>query len=98
MPSGERIRFGSNVNFLFESHDLSCASPATISRMGIIFLSNEDVNIKSLVISWLEEQDEDNRLTLQMFIDDHFYKALDWVLKQNDFVLETSVVGTVKTA
>jgi len=32
MPSGERIQFGPNVNFLFETHDLSCASPATISR------------------------------------------------------------------
>ena len=38
MPSGERIQFGPNVNFLFETHDLSCASPATISRMGMIFL------------------------------------------------------------
>ncbi|MEJ1281076.1 hypothetical protein NN561_012023 [Cricetulus griseus] len=39
MPSGERIQFGPNVNFVFETHDLSCASPATISRMGMIFLS-----------------------------------------------------------
>lgn len=38
LPSGERIQFGPNVNFLFESHDLSCASPATISRMGMIFV------------------------------------------------------------
>lgn len=38
MPSGERIQFGPNVNFLFETHDLSCASPATVSRMGMIFL------------------------------------------------------------
>lgn len=38
MPSGERIQFGPNVNFLFETHDLSCASPATISRMGMIFM------------------------------------------------------------
>ena len=38
MPSGERIQFGPNVNFLFETHDLSCDSPATISRMGMIFL------------------------------------------------------------
>ena len=38
LPSGERIQFGPNVNFLFESHDLSCASPATISRMGMIFM------------------------------------------------------------
>ena len=38
MPSGERIQFGPNVNFVFETHDLTSASPATISRMGMIFL------------------------------------------------------------
>lgn len=34
LPTGERIHFRPNVNFLFETDDLSCASPATISRMG----------------------------------------------------------------
>ncbi|VDP10849.1 unnamed protein product [Soboliphyme baturini] len=38
LPSGERIQFGSNVNFLFECDSLIHASPATISRMGMIFL------------------------------------------------------------
>ena len=38
LPSGWRIQFGPNVNFIFETHDLSYASPATISRMGMIFL------------------------------------------------------------
>lgn len=38
LPSGERLRFPSNVNFLFETSDLSAASPATISRMGMVFL------------------------------------------------------------
>ena len=38
MPSGERIQFGPNVNFIFETHDLKFASPATVSRMGMIFL------------------------------------------------------------
>jgi dynein heavy chain 2 len=46
MPNGERIQFGPNVNFLFETHNLACASPATISRMGMIFLSEEDLDIK----------------------------------------------------
>ena len=32
LPSGWRIQFGPNVNFIFETHDLSFASPATISR------------------------------------------------------------------
>ena len=53
MPSGERIQFGPNVNFLFETHDLSCASPATISRMGMIFLRCE-TSLFSLVIVHLD--------------------------------------------
>ena len=36
--------FGPNINFLFETHDLQFASPATISRMGMIFLSEKDVD------------------------------------------------------
>lgn len=38
LPSGWRIQFGSNINFIFETHSLRHASPATVSRMGIILL------------------------------------------------------------
>ncbi|XP_064157010.1 dynein cytoplasmic 2 heavy chain 1 isoform X2 [Anguilla rostrata] len=95
MPSGERIQFGPNVNFVFETHDLSCASPATISRMGMIFLSDEDTDVNSLVKSWLKGQPDESRGHLENWIGDYFLKSLDWVLKQNDFVVETSLVGTV---
>ena len=37
MASGERIQFGPNINFIFETHDLTYASPATISRMGVVY-------------------------------------------------------------
>ncbi|CAB3978327.1 cytoplasmic dynein 2 heavy chain 1-like [Paramuricea clavata] len=94
MPSGERIQFGPNVNFLFESHDLSCASPATITRMGMIFLSDEDIDVKALVKSWLHDQPEEQR-HIEGWIEDYFYKALDWVLKRNDFVVEATLVGVV---
>uniref|UniRef100_A0A915E882 Cytoplasmic dynein 2 heavy chain 1 n=1 Tax=Ditylenchus dipsaci TaxID=166011 RepID=A0A915E882_9BILA len=49
MPSGERIQFGDNVNFLFETDDLTHASPATISRMGMIFISDEELDALELV-------------------------------------------------
>lgn len=38
MPSGERIQFGKNVNFIFETDSLEFASPATVSRMGMVFV------------------------------------------------------------
>ncbi|KAG8584671.1 hypothetical protein GDO81_004716 [Engystomops pustulosus] len=95
MPSGERIQFGPNVNFVFETHDLSSASPATISRMGMIFLSDENTDLNSLIRSWLRGQPETHRHNLENWIGDYFEKALNWVLKQNDFVVETSLIGTV---
>ena len=54
LPNGERISFEDNVNFIFETHDLQYASPATISRMGMIYLNNEDINLSSVTKSWLE--------------------------------------------
>ena len=51
--------------------------------------------MKALVKSWLLSQPEEDRRMLETFLEDHFYKALDWVLKQNEFVVETSLVGVV---
>lgn len=94
LPNGERISFGPNVNFVFETHDLRFASPATVSRMGMIFLSDEDMNLKRLVTRWISQQPEESRMGLTGWIDDLFYRALKLVL-QRDMVVETTTVGTV---
>eukprot|EP00501_MAST-03F_sp_TOSAG23-6_P000982 GSMAST32.ASY1.ANO1.1018.1 assembled CDS len=93
LPSGERINFGPNVNFLFETHDLQFASPATISRMGMIFLSDEDVDVKRLVRKWLSTLPSANQLAMVSWIDDYFYRALKWVLDLDRFVVDTTMVG-----
>ena len=99
MPNGERISFGSNVNFLFETHNLVFASPATISRNGMIYLSDEDVDVRRLVFSWLNNLPEKSQLSIGTWVQDYFYKALDWVLQDNMsmMVVETTMVGTVTT-
>ncbi|CAK8696967.1 unnamed protein product [Clavelina lepadiformis] len=95
MPSGERIQFGPNVNFVFETHDLSCASPATISRMGMIFLSEEDTDVKALVHTWMKKQPEELQIKLQGWIEDYFYRALKWVRRSAGSIVECSLVGMV---
>ena len=47
MPNGERIQFGTNVNLIFEADNLRFASPATISRLSVIFFLEEDVECKA---------------------------------------------------
>uniref|UniRef100_A0A1Y1NHN1 ATPase dynein-related AAA domain-containing protein n=1 Tax=Photinus pyralis TaxID=7054 RepID=A0A1Y1NHN1_PHOPY len=75
LPSGWRIQFGPNANFLFETHDLSYVSPATISRLGIIFLSEEDLSVSNIVSKFLAQQPEDLQGVLGQYISDYFYKG-----------------------
>lgn len=96
LPTGERISFGDNVNFIFETNDLRFASPATVSRMGMIFMSEEDVDIDRLVSSWLRRQPEEVQFKLQPLIEDLFSAAVTWALSHSEEMnVKTTKVGTV---
>eukprot|EP01049_Picozoa_sp_SAG25_P002666 SAG25_NODE_143_length_14049_cov_6.050817_1_plen_2680_part_10 len=98
MPSGERIQFGPNVNFIFETHSLKWASPATISRSQIIFLSDHDFDLSVLTTSWLASQSEGMRAQLGDWMEEMFTKAVDWVLGQPAHLVATTRVGLVQNA
>ncbi|XP_015119188.1 cytoplasmic dynein 2 heavy chain 1 [Diachasma alloeum] len=40
LPSGVGIKLGAGVRFIFETHKLSGASPATVSRLGVVHLGS----------------------------------------------------------
>ena len=65
--------------------------------MGMIFLSEEDVNVSRLIHTWIKKQDDESmKNKLDAWMEEIFYKALDWVLKNEDkWVIETTKVGIV---
>lgn len=98
MPNGERIKFGDNVNFVFETHDLQFASPATVSRMGMIFLSEEDADVRALLTAWIRKSiPEQLQSLITGWFDEFFYRTLNWC---NDKVpiVTTTKMGLVTTA
>ena len=97
LPSGERIQFGSNVNFIFECDDLKFASPATVSRTAMLFLSEEAVDPSLIVKGWLAKQPENIRGHLEAWCNDYFFKALSRALKLPN-ATRTTKVGTIKNA
>ena len=44
LASNERIPLTKNMRLLFEIHTLKCATPATVSRAGILYLNPQDLN------------------------------------------------------
>lgn len=96
LPNGERISFGDNVNFIFETNDLRFASPATVSRLGMIFLSEEDVDVNRITKTWINKQPEPMQAKLTTMVQDIFFPALEWTLQRQEQMIEqTTKVGVV---
>lgn len=91
LTNGDRIALSPNVRLLFEVENLAVASPATVSRAGMIYLDIEELGWEPYMSMWIKQKEsEDMRDMLKEFVD----KYLEKVLK----VKRTSCTELAKTS
>eukprot|EP00767_Chilomastix_cuspidata_P003863 gnl/Chilomastix_cuspidata/3994.p1 GENE.gnl/Chilomastix_cuspidata/3994~~gnl/Chilomastix_cuspidata/3994.p1 ORF type:complete len:4491 (+),score=293.00 gnl/Chilomastix_cuspidata/3994:101-13474(+) len=56
LANSERIRLPPKVNLIFEVADLAEASPATVSRCGMVYIGEDHLGWEPLVRSWCESE------------------------------------------
>jgi hypothetical protein len=56
LANGDRIPMTPNVKIMFEVETLVNASPATVSRAGIIYVSDTDLDWSPTVEAWVKKQ------------------------------------------
>ena len=61
LSNGERIKLSDKMRILFEVNDLNQASPATVSRCGMVWVSEEVVHWEEIIVSFFQQ----NRLLEQ---------------------------------
>ncbi|XP_067302544.1 dynein axonemal heavy chain 12 [Pseudorasbora parva] len=100
LMSGEIIQMSNQMSLIFEAMDLSQASPATVSRCGMIYMEPSQLGWSPLVLSWMRTlpeplQAEDNSTLLQQLFEWLLPPALALLRKQCREVITTSNSNTV---
>ena len=96
--SGERISMPSQVSILFEVEDLSQASPATVSRAGMIYLNVEDLGWWPYVTSWLAKKSDATLVeNLRRLMDKYVEAALEFRRKETRELVPTDRLSCVRS-
>ena len=53
LANGQRIKLRAAMRILFEVQDLAVASPATVSRCGMVYLTPEELGWRPFVKTWV---------------------------------------------
>jgi dynein heavy chain len=75
--NGDRIPLTPSMSLVFETQDLRVASPATVSRAGMIYIDDSEMDWNCYVLSWLQRKHSDDE-EFSQFIKGLFDK---WVVK-----------------
>ncbi|XP_078083834.1 dynein axonemal heavy chain 11 [Mustelus asterias] len=99
LASNERISLAPSMRLLFEISHLHAATPATVSRAGIIYVNPQDLGWSPYVTSWIDtRQAQSERANLTILFDKYVPFCLEQVrcnLKTITRVPENSIVQTL---
>ncbi|KAG7214621.1 hypothetical protein INR49_010513 [Caranx melampygus] len=80
LASNERISLSSSMRLLFEISHLRAATPATVSRAGILYVNPQDLGWSSYVTSWIDtRQAQSERANLTILFDKYVPYCLEQV-------------------
>jgi len=101
LANGDRIPMTANVKIMFEVETLVNASPATVSRAGIIFVSDTDLDWAPVVEGWIRKQPTSQQAILRGLFTKYMGSSspvdpghcIDWINRNLTQVMPISRVG-----
>ncbi len=100
LPSGEILQIPQSLRIIFETSDLTYASPSTISRCGVVRVAEDVVPLDSLHSSWMKRSGfpADLRPTVDNFVRDIVKPCVTFVLESSEcciFLMSSSYLFLV---
>jgi hypothetical protein len=98
LPNNERIQLGPHVKMVFEVDDLSQASPATVSRCGMIYFDPSTIPWTALADTWADTHKvkyEPLATTVRALMDQYVPRLLQHLIVEGKWSLELNPNFTV---
>ncbi|CAG5923192.1 unnamed protein product [Menidia menidia] len=99
LANGERIRLQGHCALLFEVGDLQYASPATVSRCGMVFVDPKNIRYTPFWQRWVNNRPEKEQENLTRLFEKYVHSSIDMIVDgivdgKQDQKLETVVPQT----
>lgn len=95
LANGERIRLSSHCALLFEVGDLAFASPATVSRTGMVFVDPKNLGYQPYWQRWLNLRVENERTKLDELYERLIPGVVEFVHEGVDGTLQVEPLKTI---
>ncbi|EPQ11489.1 Dynein heavy chain 11, axonemal [Myotis brandtii] len=99
LASNERVALTPSMRLLFEIHHLRTATPATVSRAGVLYVNPQDLGWNPYVASWIDRrQHQSEKANLTILFDKYVPACLDKLrtsFKTITSIPESSLVQTI---
>ena len=89
----------SQVKLIFEPQNVDNASPATVSRCGMVYMSSSGLDWQPLLASWFKKknvQPEHAQVIKQLF-ESSFFRIYKWSVSNLHFVMNVLQVHVLNT-
>eukprot|EP00899_Mesostigma_viride_P009796 jgi/Mesvir1/18818/Mv04309-RA.2 len=97
LANGDRIPMIPNMKAMFEPENLANASPATVSRAGIIYVSESELGWQPVVDSWLAKRKAAENAVLSPLFAKYIGEMLGYVRLQCKVAMKNQDVCSVNT-
>ena len=90
LANGDRLPMMANCKLIFEPKDIDNASPATVSRNGMVYMSSSGLDWSPLYASWVKKKKvppEDAGKIRRLF-EDNFTELFKWCWVNLDMVMD----------
>jgi len=97
LANNDRIPLLEHMSLIFEIAHLKYATPATVSRAGILYVDHKDVGWSPYVTSWIDRRPSHERAHMTIFFDRYVPETLNHIQNEFKFILDQQPINMVQT-